>query len=277
MENQTIIETQNHEQIIGKPSPLWPKFLGIGLLILIIVGVLFFKNNKIIAPEKNPPTAQTTQAISQIPSLAPQESINWKTYTLENDFSIKYPPHLILEENKNYIIINDLVNLRVLSAQPSLVTRPNLDLTMGIGEKTVDQLQKEDSAEEIKLGNNTFYRTSIGAEGSGEYSYHLPIRNNTEVFKFSFIYFRAEDVNSEDRKNSNYLSPDEEKKLVENILSTVTIKPNNISPTTQIKYTCPASEYVDCMPGPGPAKENCSPEFLNWAQENCPNFKGGAY
>ena len=45
--------------------------------------------------------------------------------------------------------------------------------------------------------------------------------------------------------------------------------------TTQ--YICPASEYVNCMPGPDVSKTNCSNEFLQWATANCPNFKGAAY
>ncbi|MFH0773614.1 MAG: hypothetical protein V1922_04870 [bacterium] len=47
---------------------------------------------------------------------------------------------------------------------------------------------------------------------------------------------------------------------------------------TQQNYTCPKSEYVDCMPGPGSiGKAECSLEFLQWAQTNCPNFKDAAY
>lgn len=41
-------------------------------------------------------------------------------------------------------------------------------------------------------------------------------------------------------------------------------------------YTCPASEWVDCMPGPGPEKQQCQAEFLLWAKENCPGFQGAA-
>jgi hypothetical protein len=56
-----------------------------------------------------------------------------------------------------------------------------------------------------------------------------------------------------------------------------------ISPTTD--YICPKTEYVDCMPKIGIPKEQvngsdvnyCSAEFLSWAKENCPNFKGAAY
>lgn len=47
--------------------------------------------------------------------------------------------------------------------------------------------------------------------------------------------------------------------------------------TIPTKYKCPTVEYVDCMPGPGTVKSECSTAFLQWAQTNCPNFKGAAY
>lgn len=43
------------------------------------------------------------------------------------------------------------------------------------------------------------------------------------------------------------------------------------------QYRCPASDWIDCMPGPGPAKPQCQPEYLDWVQVNCPNFQGVAY
>lgn len=46
--------------------------------------------------------------------------------------------------------------------------------------------------------------------------------------------------------------------------------------TSVSKYSCPNSEYVDCMPGPGQINQECSTDFLKWAQGNCPNFKGAA-
>lgn len=45
-------------------------------------------------------------------------------------------------------------------------------------------------------------------------------------------------------------------------------------PTT---YTCPPSGWVDCMPGPGPAKPQCQKEYLDWIKVSCPDFQGVAY
>lgn len=43
-------------------------------------------------------------------------------------------------------------------------------------------------------------------------------------------------------------------------------------------FTCPKTEWVDCMPGPNEAgiRFECTDEFLSWAKANCPNFKGAA-
>ncbi len=41
-------------------------------------------------------------------------------------------------------------------------------------------------------------------------------------------------------------------------------------------FVCPTTEYVDCMPGPGAVKTQCSSEFISWASANCPDFKGAA-
>ncbi|MBU1327207.1 hypothetical protein KKB64_05070 [Patescibacteria group bacterium] len=48
--------------------------------------------------------------------------------------------------------------------------------------------------------------------------------------------------------------------------------------TPSIGYTCPDTEWADCMPGPNMGvKQECTPEFINWAKIHCPDFKGPAY
>ena len=43
------------------------------------------------------------------------------------------------------------------------------------------------------------------------------------------------------------------------------------------KFTCPQSEYVDCMPGPDARyRPECEKPYLEWATKNCPGFKGAA-
>lgn len=51
-----------------------------------------------------------------------------------------------------------------------------------------------------------------------------------------------------------------------------------IKDKTTIKFSCPKTEGVNCMPGPGSGNRiECTSDFLQWAQTNCPNFKGAAY
>lgn len=49
------------------------------------------------------------------------------------------------------------------------------------------------------------------------------------------------------------------------------------SSDTKTTYSCPTTEYVNCMPGPSSVtRPECSPAFLKWASANCPNFRGSA-
>ncbi len=42
-------------------------------------------------------------------------------------------------------------------------------------------------------------------------------------------------------------------------------------------YSCPETAWVDCMPGPGPVKHECTAAYLGWATAHCPGFQGAAY
>ena len=42
-------------------------------------------------------------------------------------------------------------------------------------------------------------------------------------------------------------------------------------------FTCPKTEWVDCMPGSDQGKRmECTSEYLTWAKANCPSFQGAA-
>jgi hypothetical protein len=55
-----------------------------------------------------------------------------------------------------------------------------------------------------------------------------------------------------------------------------------IMPTTTptvIGNKCPVNGWIDCMPSIGneELRYECTPEFQEWAKENCPGFQGIAY
>jgi hypothetical protein len=57
----------------------------------------------------------------------------------------------------------------------------------------------------------------------------------------------------------------------------IQIKPSSTVPSTT-GFKCPKTQWVDCMPTIGiEMKTMCSAEYLIWAKQNCPNFKGAAY
>ncbi len=56
-----------------------------------------------------------------------------------------------------------------------------------------------------------------------------------------------------------------------------TATPSATITTTAIDYQCPETEWVNCMPPIGIKNTNCQSEFLQWAKNNCPKFKGAAY
>ncbi len=55
-------------------------------------------------------------------------------------------------------------------------------------------------------------------------------------------------------------------------------KPDLLKPEDSTSFQCPTTEWVDCMPTiGGGGKLECTNDFLSWAKENCPNFKGAAF
>jgi len=88
-------------------------------------------------------------------------------------------------------------------------------------------------------------------------------RSTTDIGTWTFANFSY--------KNKNYVMnfgfyPDDK---IDKIISSFKF-------FTPVKYTCPTTEWVDCMPGPGTPKPQCQPDYLNWATVNCPDFKGAA-
>lgn len=71
------------------------------------------------------------------------------------------------------------------------------------------------------------------------------------------------------RVKTSTLTPRETQELSRRVTPTPT--------PTQPKYTCPKTDWIDCMPNPGSPKAQCTDDFLKWAKANCPKFQGVAY
>lgn len=47
---------------------------------------------------------------------------------------------------------------------------------------------------------------------------------------------------------------------------------------TNPTFTCPSSEWIDCMPSVDqPTRYQCEKPYLDWAIANCSDFKGVAF
>lgn len=42
-------------------------------------------------------------------------------------------------------------------------------------------------------------------------------------------------------------------------------------------YSCSDNGYINCMPGPAFQNPQCDLNYIKWAKENCPSFKGVVY
>lgn len=46
----------------------------------------------------------------------------------------------------------------------------------------------------------------------------------------------------------------------------------------QKQYVCPEGGYIDCMPQVVPGRRfQCSRDYIDWAENNCPDFEGVTY
>ena len=50
----------------------------------------------------------------------------------------------------------------------------------------------------------------------------------------------------------------------------------SMEPPAPSPTICPPQEYVDCQPGPGETKRECTSEYLEWALKSCAGFRGAA-
>jgi hypothetical protein len=47
-----------------------------------------------------------------------------------------------------------------------------------------------------------------------------------------------------------------------------------VLPKEQIQtYTCPKTDYVNCVPPANADKPYCKPDYIKWAEKSCTNFK----
>lgn len=214
------------------------------------------------------------------PTIFPTStSTKWKTYQ-GNSFRFNFPPDWIARPP-----ISPSPNST--SALEAYVTNPDSTVTLGIS-SNIEGYGLE-CFSEIKETNNKLVIDGIVASkvvNRGVYDGKLCDDLLKRDLKLIFVFFNKN--NNRYHLSYSYQIPNEQYALevFEQIMSSFKFLDQNSptpypNPTTHstlpTTYICPPSGWVDCLPGPGPAKPQCQPDYLNWIQSNCPDFSGVAY
>lgn len=239
----------------AKPA-VTPVILSVFLCISLAgVGLLFYQNYELRKQNDVLLAALSRKEQNVVADDSTDPIANWKTYTMEKyGYSMNYPPSLVLHEISSDIFLHQ-----------AAFEGPEKTYVSGIIVEVRNLTNLED---EIR------YRTwRIVGHIADKLDSELPI-------SVSGLSGKRLNYTSGQKQFSTVILPYQkfvyviqaENNLLDQVLSTFTFTP------TVITYTCPETEYVDCMPSVGGgAKPQCEKDFLSWAQENCSGFKGAAY
>lgn len=247
------------DQPAPQDIPLAPKISVILSILLCIslagIGLLFYQNYELRKQNDALLAALSRKEQYVIADDSTDPIANWKTYTnTKYGYSMKYPPSLVLREITSDIFLHQAA---FESSEKTYVS--------GIIVEVINLTSLDD---EIR------YRTWRIV---GHIADTLDSETSTSVSGFpgKRLHYTAEQ-----KQFSTVILPYQtlvyviqaENNLLDQVLSTFQFAP------TVITYTCPETEYVDCMPNVGGGtKPQCEKDFLSWAQENCSGFKGAAY
>jgi hypothetical protein len=195
------------------------------------------------------------------------ESNNWKTFE-NNDFSFKYPSNgdwMLYQDGSNYIVrvacqqCRGEDNLRGFSINK-------------VPFKTVDDYLKS-NPDQINSIPIPLDKKQVKLNGLESVQILVPPYHGIGLIEF-FVNHNGqgyvliyEGLSSSSNKLQDLPLPKPD------ILSTF-----KFIDSTSTSYVCPKTEYVNCMPiVPPERQEECSPDYLQWAKNNCPGFQGAAY
>lgn len=225
------------------------------------------------------PTATISAAIITSPAF---DSQNWKTYSdPQKLYSIKYPP-----EAKVSSYTSTTTSFTYIGPTQQKSGRTQTELADGY--KVSVDYQPFTAQQSPETMVNDIYRqarqgcpvpeevalsplTKITI--SGQLAWQYIINNCLGDATVSFVAYKDKLYSLTAMYaslNSNDLPKYLEK--ASQIISTF-----QFSVSSNTSYTCPATEWVDCMPSTDSRpRPQCSREFLDWARVNCPDFQGVA-
>ncbi|MFZ2199980.1 MAG: hypothetical protein WAV40_04285 [Microgenomates group bacterium] len=271
--SETPIVTPTPEPVVISPDSFvqserrnyfYPILFALLFLVTLGSGIFFFVKAESLSKQLS--SIKPSPTPSPIASSDPTS--DWHTYTNnEYGFTIKYP--LEAKIRTEQLPSNDRMFIFAIDSPNAVFDRmfKSGDYSFGISIQTQKNFPEISDYLNFQKEHNT-YKEVIPT-----------IINNVSGYKFgtdgystaNFHYQGFITKNDDLYITINYFT-DQDLKMFDQILSTFKFVDSNTSTT----YTCPASGYADCMPGPGAPKPSCTKEAMAWYEANCPTFQGGA-
>ena len=244
---------------LKKHKANWP-FVVLGIIVAFILGIGFDKYHvasylsTIRLPKfafKSTPKPVPSPKVTPTPTASP--TATWKTF-VSSDMTFQYPPYWTIDGNliattspkirlvvtpKNSTLINECMQQVGAMTLPEYIVKKFIRVTTGEACATGDTNPREIWV----VPSENAYSPGISFSYSATEATQAGQLFTQLLTTFKFLHGEA----------SAAATP------------------------TASKYTCPAGDYVDCMPVLTPEKQAaCTTEAMAWYKINCPNFKGGA-
>lgn len=262
------VSISQESQPVRSPVPAKPKNRFFPFLVVVVIllslgigGYVAYKNmqpgNQVLQTTPTPSVLLKPTAVDL--------TVDWKTFT-KSDWSFRYPPNLFAKEPvANFVDLVDSEDTPASNARISVDARliePYLNDYDTALKRRANDLNITNPQTKI-LPYGVIISGKLGP-GMGE---GLKVTNGLVKYKNGAISVEYSGTNVDPQTFDQILSTF---KFVDQ--TTPTPSP----PTTT--NTCPASEWIDCMPVSDSAgiKYECTSGYLEWAKEHCPNFKGVA-
>lgn len=252
----------------------------IHIILTFIFSVLLGVGGLFVYQEYTGPTSEQTLQIDQtepVHTTPPDETAGWIVYhNSVRNYEIRYPRDWTINTSKAETSTDDPMGAFLTISKNGYELAITWPSAFGPGVCVFDDESRENAPEIADFCEGEFYEFS----GSGGSTIHRRlIEPDVLDDRVQWPVYTQDQVHYVTVPPISYSAPlgydYSEIELMDRILATYTPTPP-ASVTGQ--YSCPDTEWVDCMPGPGDEgiRWECTKEYLAWATENCPGFEGAA-
>lgn len=253
-----------------KTSPF--KFVTLIVIIILVLVIGYLGYRFLYGSSSDVPTP--TPVATSAPTPTPDPTSSWKSH-ITSLYRINYPEDIdasILPENT--LVLTKYGPTQAENTEfydgISLTIKPSVLTNQTIIEYVEDKVSSLLSGNEGTTISSAIEEITVAGYPGYTFTADSPLLVYTMIFispnPTSSSFLEITD-SSQDPGNLGF------KTTVDEILETIEFQ--GISSTS---YTCPDSEYIDCMPvADGDPDPRCDQVYLDWAMASCPDFLGAAY